>query len=85
MTIPSLTSTFPPSATLLSPTRIDITASNGICKSPVVPRGPNFHELVLDSPAAIHMQSQEKISLTQAKVLANMAGRCYTFFSEAWN
>lgn len=71
MTIPSLTSTFSPSATLLSPTRIDVTASHGICKGPVVLLGPNFHALVLDSPAEIHIQFQEKISLSQTKVLAN--------------
>lgn len=64
---------------------IDVTASNSICKGPVVLLGPNFHGLELDSPAEIHMQFQEKISLTQTKVLANMACRCYTFFSEAWD
>lgn len=79
MTVPSLTRTFPPSATLLSPTRIDVTASNGICKGPFVPRGSNFHELVLHSPAEIHIVSREN-QFDSSKILGNMAGRCYTFF-----
>ena len=56
MTIPSLA--FPPSATLLSSAKIDVTASNGIFKSPVVPLEPNYHGQVLDSPVGIHTQLQ---------------------------
>lgn len=76
MTIPSLI--FLPSATLLSSIKIDVTASSGICKGPVVP-------LELGSPAEIHIQFQEKIGLTQAKVSPDTACRCYTFFSVVWD
>jgi hypothetical protein len=55
VTLPSLI--FLASATLLSPTRIDGTASRGIFKGPVVPLGQNFHGAVLGLPVEIHIQS----------------------------
>lgn len=54
MTTPSLI--FPPSATLLSSIRIDITTSSAICEGPIVPLEPNFYKPMLNSPAEIPNQ-----------------------------
>ena len=53
MTIPSLT--FLASATLISPTRIDVTASSVIFDGPVVPLEPNCHGPVLESCSELHI------------------------------